>query len=358
MAVISYKCPNCSGPLTFDAEKQLFDCDFCRSEFTQSEMERLQKNVRAAAEEAQAEPQKQPQTDAEFAAQVNAYHCPSCGAEIMTTDTTAASTCYYCHNPVVLSGRLSNEFKPDKIIPFCISKEQALAGFRDFCGKKKFLPRDFYSPKQVENIRGIYYPYYLVEGNLNASMQANCENVSVWTVGETEYTEVKKYSVVRDGEAFVDGISVSALQKSDHDMLKYVCPFEEDQLKDFEMTYLSGFEAEKRDLGTRELQSQVAEIMNRAAEGMLRNTISGYDSVRVENLNCRMLSDKWDYALFPVWVMTYHYKGDTYVYAMNGQTGKLYGRLPVAVNKMLALGASVFAGVSALLFLLLGGGAL
>ncbi|MDR1630125.1 MAG: TFIIB-type zinc ribbon-containing protein [Oscillospiraceae bacterium] len=357
MAVLSYKCPNCSGPLTFSAEKQLFACDYCRSEFTQPEMERLQKNLQDAENETQKEPAKAPAEDADFSSRVSAYTCPSCGAEIMTTETTAASTCYYCHNPVVLSGRLSQEFKPDKIIPFRISKEQALAGFKTFCGKKRFLPSDFYSPRQVENIRGVYYPYFLVESKIEAGVQATAEDVRVWRVGETEYTEVKTYSVVREGEAFVDGISVSALQNSDHNMLKYVCPFEESQLQDFEMTYLSGFEAEKRDLGKAELRQQVSDIMNNTVEGMLRDTISGYRSVKIQNLNCRTLADKWEYALFPVWVLTYHYKGEAFVFAMNGQTGKLYGRLPVAINKMLALGASVFAGVSALLTLfLLGGG--
>ena len=142
MAVVSYKCPNCGGPLTFDADKQKFDCDYCYSEFTEQELiekykdmdEALGDNENDRAEKAQQEntgtknqeQKEETKQDDSFEKEAVYYTCPSCGAEIVTTDTTAATECFYCHNPVVLAGRLSGDFKPDCVIPFEISKEKAI----------------------------------------------------------------------------------------------------------------------------------------------------------------------------------------------------------------------------------------
>ena len=114
MALVSYKCPNCGGSVVFDPKKQKFCCEFCMSEFTKEEME-------AAALKSTETSGTQEESSAADTAQNNnagstkqnedalVYICPSCGAEVVTDVTTAATFCYYCHNPVVLSGKLSGE---------------------------------------------------------------------------------------------------------------------------------------------------------------------------------------------------------------------------------------------------------
>ena len=77
------------------------------------------------------------------------YNCPSCGEEVVTTASTAATTCFYCQNPVVLGGRLSGEFKPDRVIPFALSKDKAIEKFLEMCKKRWFLPKVFASKKQI-----------------------------------------------------------------------------------------------------------------------------------------------------------------------------------------------------------------
>ena len=107
MALVSYKCPNCGGSVVFDPKKQKFCCEFCMSEFTKEEME-------AAALKSTETSGTQEESSAADTAQNNnagstkqnedalVYICPSCGAEVVTDATTAATFCYYCHNPVVL----------------------------------------------------------------------------------------------------------------------------------------------------------------------------------------------------------------------------------------------------------------
>lgn len=139
MATVTYKCPNCGGGLLFDPETQKFHCEYCQSYFLK---EQLEKAGEKEPEETQKETPEQ-QKQEEF--QTVVYTCPSCGAEILTEETTAATFCYYCHNPVVLSGRLQGAFKPDAVLPFAVKREEAVERFRQWIGKKKFVPRGFFA---------------------------------------------------------------------------------------------------------------------------------------------------------------------------------------------------------------------
>ena len=120
---VTYKCPNCDAGLLFDPEKQKFVCEFCISEFTEEELGNTEAAKRAEAEA---------EEDAKFSEETNEYNCPSCGAEIITDINTVADTCYYCHNPIVLKGKVSGHMKPSKIIPFKFDKDEAKNIFLNF----------------------------------------------------------------------------------------------------------------------------------------------------------------------------------------------------------------------------------
>ena len=150
MAVLTYKCPNCGGEVTFDPTEQNFRCDYCISHFTSKELQAASQHDTIEINE---EEQKAEQREAVV------YSCPSCGAQIITDETTAATFCYYCHNPVILSGKLEGKFLPDKVVPFEISKEEAINVFLSWVKSKRFVPKDFFSKEQIEKIVGIYFPY-------------------------------------------------------------------------------------------------------------------------------------------------------------------------------------------------------
>lgn len=149
MDVITHKCPNCGGALTFDLGDQKFHCPFCLSIFTEAEVTAFEQKQKEAQLADGTAPENQPITDdtepalkeaitektEEKAAQMDLFLCPNCGAEIVTDATTAATYCYFCHNPVVLSGRLSGEFLPNKVLPFAIEKEEATAKFLEWAQK-------------------------------------------------------------------------------------------------------------------------------------------------------------------------------------------------------------------------------
>lgn len=342
MAVVSYKCPNCDGELVFNPRTQKYRCEYCTSAFSQEELDQMQPE---GAHQSQPEGAHQPQPEPESWRQENTpsiepgeegniYHCPSCGAEIVTDDTTAASFCYYCHNPVVLSGRVSGEYMPHKIIPFAIDKKQATEKFLEYVHSKKFIPKAFFHKSQIEKISGVYFPYWMVDMDMEGTMQAEGRNVRVWRSGDTEYTETKIYRIEREGDIHLEDITRNALKKANGKLVSGVLPYDMGKAQDFHMGYLSGFLAEKRDIEQEDLKMEVGAEAKEYGEKILRDTVHGYTTLSVKNchLNCR--KENWDYTLLPVWTVTYKGRdGKMYYYSMNGQNGNVYGSFPLTIKK-------------------------
>ena len=348
MGVLSYKCPNCGGGLIFDPKKQKLVCEYCLSEFSEKELkvpETKQEAVKEAEETA--EEQK--------SAGTVSYICPSCGAEIVTEETTAASFCYYCHNPIVLSGRVSGEFLPDRILPFSIERKQAEEMFLSWIRKKKFVPTSFYTEKQIEKLSGVYFPYLMYSCKVDGQIRAEAEKDRTWVTGNIRYTEHNRYQVERSGCLDVKNLTRNALSGSNRELVESVLPFDSDKMVPFQTGYLSGFLAEKRNMESSEFTPEAEKEVKDYAVQNLTSTVSGYNSVRVQNSETSIRDAKWQYALLPVWVMTYRHKenGKVYYFAMNGQTGKICGKLPVDKGKLAGLFAGIFFPLFA--FLMIGG---
>ena len=353
-AAVTYQCPNCSAGLTFDPEKQKFCCEFCLSEFTEQELAetttaKAAEEAASAAAEAAAEAGEIP--DEEYCAQMGEYHCAACGADIVCDDTTAATECPYCHNPIILGGRLAGQMRPQKVIPFQFDREAAKAKFREFTRKKWFVPRSFVDEAQLEHICGIYYPFWCTDADTTAAMAARATRVRTWRAGEYRYTETSNFHVYRKGEIHFEDIVTPALREEDREMLNGILPYPSDSLQEFSMSYLSGFVAKKRDIEKEEVREAVRARMIGYAQQLLQRTIQGYATV--VPAAPRMLTNRiqWDYTLMPIWMLTYTRKGRTYTYAMNGYTGKIYGEMPVSGKKLAVLGAvvGIVAGVVAAL---------
>ncbi len=343
----TYKCPNCGAALTFNAAKQLFTCDFCLSRFTREQVLSVNSEEKLREEKAAEEA---------FNAQMNEYECKHCGAHIIADENTVASTCAYCHNPIVLLGRLSGEMKPQKIIPFGYDKAAAEEIFFKFVKKKWFVPKAFFVKEQVEKIAGIYYPFWVTDANTDSQIKAHATRVRKWRSGNREYTEVSHFEIYRRGQIHFDDLTTAALSDADKKMLEGILPYPSAALEDFSMPYLSGYAAKKRNLEQDDIKAELKRRIDHYSEQILRSTIGIYTTMNVYGRSSRVLNSHWDYSLLPVWVLTYRdeRKGKTYVYTMNGHTGKVHGELPVSRWKLLAFAGAV-ATVLTGLFSLIGG---
>lgn len=348
MSVKSYKCLNCGAPLSFNADKQLFSCDYCDSDFAEEillnmDAELLQKTD-AQAESTAAAP--------DIAAEELLYNCPSCGAEIITEPTTAATICYFCHNPVVLVGKLANDERPHRVVPFMVSREKAVESFFAWMRKKKYVPRDFMSREQIDNISGVYYPYWLADYSGEASFSGEGIKNITHIMGDYRVTTTKHYDVERQMHVSYNDVARSALQKADHKLAEGVHPFDMQQAREFSPAYLSGFLAERRDIEAATVQPDIERELFDYTQNILRGQ-AGYDQLRgTTTVNYSQVDYK--YCLLPTWVLTYKdTKGKHYYYAMNGQNGRTCGILPIAKAKLLSHSA-IFGGIIAAALMIVG----
>ena len=338
---ITYQCPNCGAGLEFDAEKQRFACEFCLSEFTEEE---------AKAANPEDRRREQDQAEQEYNDSMQEYECPACGAHVVADDSTAADFCYYCHNPVVLVGKLSGQMRPHRIVPFKYNKEAAEKKFLEFAKRKWFVPRSFFETAQVEKIKGVYYPFWITDADTDSFMNAHATRRRVWRHGNVEYTETSNFKIHRRGDIHFEDITTSALSEADKKMLEGILPYPSEALQEFSMPYLSGFLAKKRDIERADLSGEVRDRMHGYAEQLLRGTVHGYNTVSVENLEVGVKQSHWEYSLLPIWILTYRGRKDrTYTYAMNGYTGKVYGELPVSLHKLAILLGAVAIPATAIL---------
>ncbi len=354
MPVVSYKCPCCGAGIAFDSAKQRFKCDFCLSEFTKEQLE-AQTPEETPAEESRADDAE----NGEFCEQMLSYSCANCGAEVFADKDTVADFCYYCHNPIVCDGRLTGQLRPHKIIPFAFDKKQAEERFLTFAKKKKFVPKDFFSQSHAEQIRGVYFPFWLTDADVSARVSARGDKVRIWRTGDKQYTETSHYALFRAGDIHFEDVTTAAYSAENKQMLEGILPFPSDALRDFSMTYLSGFLAKKRNIEREKVADEVKARINGYSETLLMNTINGYTAVVPSGVQVQANKLTWDYALMPVWILTYVQKGKqgkkdkVYTYALNGHTGKIYGELPLGMDRLAALFFGMAAGVTLLLALIL-----
>lgn len=342
MAVISYKCPNCGGELSFDPESQKLKCEYCLSAFAKEEVEQLtnQHTYDTPGREIVEDASDAAYYNVEGAA--NLYTCPSCGAQVVTEPNTSATNCYYCHNPIVFTKQLSDEFKPSKVIPFQKSKEQALESFLQWCKRKKFLPDDFSSPRQLENITGLYVPYWLVDCDTHSYLKGTGKKIRSWRQGDYRYTKTDIYAISRSARMRFSLLPHDASSKADDKVMESIAPFNYDDLQDFSYSYLSGFVSEKYDVSKEDVYPVIKSRVVDAVSRELRSSVSGYTSTSMAGTNVQINHTRFHYTLMPVWVLTYLYEGKTYLFAMNGQTGKTFGSLPVCKKKLNNLFLIVF----------------
>ncbi len=345
MPTIAYKCPNCGGEITYAPGKGSFTCPYCESHFTEEEISTATPLQSADRREFAPPPENRQTTPANAVF----YSCPSCGAEIVTDETTAASFCYYCHSPVILSGRLSGEWAPNMIVPFAIDKETANKTFLAWCRKRRFLPRAFFNSSQLEKLSGVYFPTRVVDTKVATDFTANATNVRSWQAGNTRYTETRNYRLERTGEAELQDLTYAALNRDDARLTQGIYPYDIEKAIPFNMTYLSGFLAERRNLNREDIDPSFEQDVQKLTRALLQNTIGGYGSVQPLNYSAIPLEADWQYTLLPAWVLTYRYKEKTYYFALNGQTGQVFGTLPISGGRLFGL----FCGVSGVLFALL-----
>lgn len=348
--ILEYKCPCCDAPLTFGQAQQKLNCDACGNDF---ELDAV-KEYNQAPEYADA-PEftwDEADGDRQEQAQMQSFSCPSCGGEILADGTTAATFCPYCDNPAVIPGRLAGHLKPDAVIPFQNTKEDAQKAFQNLCKGKPLLPKDFAAQHRVEKITGVYVPFWLYSCDSHQEGKYRATRVRHWSDSRYHYTKTDYFLLTRSARAAFDRIPLDGSTKMNDDIMESIEPFDYSKLMDFDTAYLSGFLADKYDVEAKSGEDRIRQRVGDSMDQMIAASCIGYASVIPTARNLHISHSKAKYVLLPVWMLNTTYQGNTYTFAMNGQSGKMTGTFPICPKRSTAWFAGIMAAVTALVSLI------
>lgn len=283
---VNYQCPACGGPLHFASAEQKLVCDYCDSRFEVEEVEALyrerQDKADAKADAAAAAPKPAADAAVQELAQNAGYICSSCGAELISDGTVAVTTCPYCGNPAVAPGQLSGDFSPDLVIPFKLGRDDVMAALKEHYKGKILLPKSFVTGNHIDEVQGVYVPFWLYDGHMDA-----------------------------------------------------IEPFDYDALRPFSVAYMPGYIANRYDEDCETCKARAERRMEESTISALRETVvDEYDDATVESKQLDYTWEDSNYALFPVWMLSTSWNGKSYLFAMNGQTGRMVGELPCSRPKL------------------------
>ena len=365
--VTNYQCPACTGPLHFVGSSGKLECDYCGSTYDVAEIEALyaeKEQKAAAAQKTAEETQERSRKAAEDsgwdtsslgsdwgrdAEGIKSYSCPSCGAELICDETTAATACPYCGNPSIVPGQFTGSLKPDFILPFKLSKDDAVKALKAHYKGKPFLPRTFTAENHVQEIKGVYVPFWMFDGVAEGSAQYEASRSRCFRSGDYEVTQTDHFDVYREGSIAFSKVPVDASSKMPDDYMDSIEPFDYSELKTFSTAYLPGFLADKYDVSVEDSQARADTRCEGTLVAALADTAEGYDSCTPVSQDIHLQRGKVHYALLPVWMLSTKWNGKNYLFAMNGQTGKLVGDLPTSSGKFWGTFAAIAGGLTAVL---------
>ena len=303
---MNFQCKNCGGNMIFAPARQKMYCPYCEGEDTE----------RAVGSD-------------------SLTVCASCGAEVDPGEFKSSDKCPYCGNYLIFDKRVSDNYKPDSIIPFKLDKDMAVDTLDKEFKNRLFAPITFLSEKTLEEMKGAYVPFFLYDFFADSEFRGEGTKVRTWRSGNYDYTETSYYDVERRMEAIFDNVPADASVEMNDDTMDLMEPYDYNDLINFDPKYLSGFFGEIYNDTSDAFVARARKKASDSAERIMKSSIGGYNSLTASVDRTTLTDQKVDYVLFPVWIYKYRYAGKDYNFYVNGQTGKVIGKTPVSKLKVL-----------------------
>ncbi len=249
--VTNYKCPTCTGPLHFVGASGKLECDYC-------------------------------------------------GAQLICDATTAATSCPYCGNPTVVPGQFAGTLKPDFVIPFKLSREDAIQRLKQHYKGKVFLPKSFSSENHLQEISGVYVPFWMFSGEAEGDAHFDATRSRTYKSGDYRITETDHYDAYRAGSLAFEKIPVDGSEKMPDEHMDSIEPYDYSELKPFSTAYLPGFLADKFDVTAEDSRQRADSRCAGTLRSALEKTVSGYETCSARESNTTIKRGKVHYALMPV----------------------------------------------------------
>ncbi|MBR5182310.1 MAG: hypothetical protein IKW88_08650 [Clostridiales bacterium] len=320
MAVL---CKSCAGRLIFNPASQKLECKACGNSYRPEDVEDIYAS-----------------RDSKYY-DTRVYTCGHCGAEVITSDTESSTFCVYCGNPAIVFSRISREYKPDGLIPFKITKEEAIGNITKKFLKNPIVPKEIAAKCKPENLRGIYVPYWVINADFSEADYISGE------VKRGKQTYTKYYS--RACETRIRNLPIDGSRILSDDTSLKLEPFYLEDSKDFDEDYLNGFYSNTSDLRYYDLRKSAAERCHKlVAEEVVKSIPRNNRNVKIrDSFYWIDIDDDPIYMMMPVWFFTFMYKGKPYTILVNGQTGKVVGTMPWNNSRVWAIAIAIFVLITA-----------
>lgn len=328
-SLIEYKCPCCGGAIEFNSTLQKMKCPYCDTEFEMEAVKEYNEGLPGSQKDKMNWEEKEECWRDEETEGMAVYICQSCGGEIIANKETGAMTCPYCSNNIVMKEQFAGDLKPDYVIPFQLDKAAAKSALKKHLEGKPLLPKVFKSENHIDEIKGIYVPFWLFDADVEGRFWYRATRIHTWRSGDYQYTKTSHFSVVRGGTVNFDKIPVDGSTRMPDDLMESLEPYHFSEAVDFQTAYLSGYLADRYDVSAKDSKDRANARIKRSMEQIMHGSVNGYATVHKEGGSVRTEKGSVKYALYPVWILNTSWKDKNYLFAMNGQTGKFVGDLPV-----------------------------
>ncbi|HHT14865.1 MAG: hypothetical protein ACOX6G_06085 [Christensenellales bacterium] len=338
MSAITYQCPSCGSSLTYDGRASEMSCGHCGNRFSIEALQAYQGtlNDEARSEVSSSWTESVLSADDSSFTSAKAYHCNNCGADLMTDETTVASSCAFCGSPAVIPSQFTESTFPAKIIPFLITEEQAQKIFKNYFQKKKLLPKIFRKNNRIDKIRKLYVPYWLFSGIASGDITYNATKVNTRREGNYRVTTTSHYLLRRAGTLDFNSLPVDANSRIPNEVTESIEPYDMSASLPFSFPVLAGTLADRADVDAEVCKQRADERIARSVTSALNSTTTGYSSAVPRTSKIHVPNGVSEGALFPLWHITTKKEDKVYSFAINGQTGEYTCNIPYSTKSAFA----------------------
>ncbi|MBQ8218212.1 MAG: hypothetical protein IJZ79_02810 [Bacilli bacterium] len=348
----TYNCKLCGSELYWNAKANCLKCEYCDSEYQVSDFEDNTTTDKPITDES---------LDSEYVSEelddgMVAYECKKCSGTVITSKNTMAEICPYCGEAISITSKSVGKFRPKYLIPFKIEKKDATKIYKDYVNKAKYAPKEFKIDNIVEKMQGLYAPFYLHDLTNTSKHLFEGEKTTSRNSGDYRITKHDVYELSAHISGDYHKIPTDGSVRLDDNLLKCVEPYDYNDIKDYNPAYMSGFLAEQTDESKEKLNKMAVDRSKQANHSKAKSLFTEYSSIKDTNNDYSITNHTKDYSMLPVWLLNVKHKDKNYQFAVNGQTGKITGKLPLDYGKVAIISGITFSAVDVIVALLQMGG--
>lgn len=355
--VAQHKCPNCGATLVFDAESGQLRCEHCEG------LVNFEKSDAVVERDFEELVTFKTWKDGDVAT----FRCSNCGAVEVAPRTALATSCPYCSAPVVIDDDALAVVKPDTIIPFEFSPNQAAAQLTAWRKKKIFAPNKFRKHLKADSVKGVYVPAWTFDAQTSSAYNGTVGYRRTRTVRRDGKTYTETYTEWKHVHGVIpasfDDVTIRANENVPQQYFKQLQPFPQSKYMVFDDEYLAGYLADHYTLEPLEAFEQAKKIMEQDVRRMI---VHQHHADMEGNLDVDMqvISKSFKYVFLPVYIAATRYNKKIYnqyvsgIYQNDKKQARVCGKSPVSPWKVLlavVLGVGVLAAIA---YLVLRSGAL